>query len=54
MTYEWAQKARVFVPSKPFQPFVMQCSSLMDPFHELQIKMKCCMKLSEQEKSFLM
>jgi hypothetical protein len=31
-TYKWAQKAGVFVPAKPFWPFVNQCPSLLGPF----------------------
>jgi hypothetical protein len=32
VTYKWAKKATVFVPGRPFQPNVMQHSSLLGPF----------------------
>jgi hypothetical protein len=35
VTYEWAQKARVFVPEKPLQPNLMK-HLLIGPIHQLQ------------------
>ncbi len=32
ITYQWAQKSRVLVPCKLFQPSVMQHSNLLGPF----------------------
>jgi hypothetical protein len=32
ITYEWAQKAKLFVPGKPFQPNLMCHSSLLGPY----------------------
>ncbi len=31
-SHKWNRYARVFVPDRPFQPIVMQQSSLFDPF----------------------
>ncbi len=38
ITFEWVQKAKVFVFGKPFQSIVMQHSSLLCPFVSYKAK----------------
>jgi hypothetical protein len=45
ITYEWAQKAKLFVPGKPFQPNLMCHSCLLGPYTHYATQYICIYSL---------